>query len=183
MPTTDYATGIASPDLRTDDSEMEAPPRPYAGAPKPLRGLLFGFTATVTIGLALASWYVGARIIAPGEAAPSSANQSLTSAPGSTSVPLPSPPAVSAAEDSMAQAYWYKVPPPRLYLQVGGLGPRQDADFVQSLQAQGFPAQIQLSSKDDNRRILIGPYSTRAALEQEQRKLQSAGVPAVETAY
>src|ERR1700722_1285614 len=170
MPTTDYATGIASPDLRTDDSEMEAPPRPYAGAPKPLRGLLFGFTATVTIGLALASWYVGVRI-------------SLAPTPGSTSVPLPSPPAASAAEDSMAQAYWYKVPPPSLYLQVGGLGPRQDAGFVQSLQAQGFRAQIQMSSKDANRRILIGPYSTRAALEQEQRKLQSAGVPAVETAY
>ena len=170
MPTTDYATGIAPPDLRTDDSEMEAPPRPYAGAPKPLRGLLFGFTATVTIGLALASWYVGVRI-------------SLGPTPGSTSVPLPSPPAASAPQDSMAQAYWYKVPPPRLYLQVGGLGPRQDAGFVQALQAQGFAAQIQLSSKDDNRRILIGPYSTRAALEQEQRKLQAAGVPAVETAY
>jgi hypothetical protein len=170
MPTTDYATGIASPDLRTDDSEMEAPPRPYAGAPKPLRGLLFGFTATVTIGLALASWYVGVRI-------------SLAPTPGSTSVPLPSPPAASAPQDSMAQAYWYKVPPPRLYLQVGGLGPRQDAGFVQALQAQGFAAQIQLSSNNDHRRILIGPYSTRAALEQEQRKLQSAGVPAVETAY
>jgi hypothetical protein len=170
MPTTDYATGIASPDLRTDDSEMEAPPRPYAGAPKPLRGLLFGFTATVTIGLALASWYVGVRI-------------SLAPTPGSTSVPLPSPPAASAPQDSMAQAYWYKVPPPSLYLQVGGLGPRQDAGFVQSLQAQGFRAQIQMSSKDDNRRILIGPYSTRAVLQQDQRKLQSAGVPAVETAY
>jgi hypothetical protein len=164
MPTTDYATGIAPPDLRIDDSE--APPQPSGGASKPLRGLLFGFTASVTIGLALASWYVGVRI-------------SLTS------TPLPAPPAASAAEDSMAEAYWYKVPPPSLYLQVAGPGPRQDAGFVQSLQAKGFRAQIQLvpSSNDDNRRILIGPYSTRAALEQEQRKLQSAGVPAVETAY
>src|ERR1700677_4226176 len=102
MPTTDYATGIAPPDLRIDDSE--APLRPSGGASKPLRGLLFGFTATVTIGLALASWYVGVRI-------------SLTSTPGSTSVPLPAPPAASAAEDSMAEAYWYKVPPPSLYLQ------------------------------------------------------------------
>ena len=85
----------------------------------------------------------------------------------------------------MAEAYWYKVPPPSLYLQVAGIGPRHDAGFVQSLQAKGFRAQIQLvpGSNDGNRRILIGPYSTRAALEQEQRRLQSAGVPAVETAY
>ena len=43
----------------------------------------------------------------------------------------------------MAEAFWYTVPPAHLYLQAAGIGPRQDADFVRSLQAKGFHAQIQ----------------------------------------
>ena len=36
--------------------------------------------------------------------------------------------------------------------------------------------------KFDDARILIGPFSSRVAMEQAQRKLQSAGVLAVEVA-
>ncbi len=35
------------------------------GASRLLKGLLIGFAASVTIGLALASWYVGVRIVSP----------------------------------------------------------------------------------------------------------------------
>jgi hypothetical protein len=82
----------------------------------------------------------------------------------------------------MAEAYWYAVPPPvDLYLQVAGLGPKQDAEFVRSLQSKGFHAQIQ-NPDNDNARVLIGPFSTHAEMEQKQRKLQSGGILAVETA-
>jgi cell division protein FtsN len=62
---------------------------------------------------------------------------------------------------------------------VAGLGPIQDASFVRSLQTKGFSAQIQ--ARDDDSLILIGPFSTRAAMEQAQRKLQSTGVLAIES--
>jgi hypothetical protein len=165
MPTTECATGIAPPDLRTEDVQMEAPPRPSVGASKRLRGLLFGFAATVTIGLALASWYVGVRIVAangvvlPGITAVNSLNSS------------PAPPAATPS-----------APVSNLYLQVAGLGPQQDAGFLRSLQAKGLNAQIQISDSD-HLRILIGPFSTRAEMEQEQSKLRSTGVLALENAH
>lgn len=83
----------------------------------------------------------------------------------------------------MAEAYWYMVPPPvDLYLQVAGLDPKQDARFVRSLKAKGFHAQVQTLNEDDER-ILIGPFSSHAAMERAQDKLHSAGVLAIEAAY
>ncbi len=86
MPTTDYATDTALPDVPCDDSHVDSL-QPNDGASKPLRGLLFGFAATVTIGLALASWYVGLRIVADGQAGRSSIASRVPAAP--TSVPVP----------------------------------------------------------------------------------------------
>jgi cell division protein FtsN len=157
-----------------------APQRAVDGASKPLRSLLLGFAVTVTVGLALASWYVGVRIVNADEVTPGSAAAAVPA----TSVPvvIPStPPAASA--DSLAEAYWSTVPPADLYLQVAGIGPKQDAGFVKSLAAKGFGAQLQGGDRADNARILIGPFSTHAEMEQAQRKLQSAGVLAIESAH
>jgi hypothetical protein len=181
MSTTDCATDIAPPDLQTEDSQIEPPKLPPAGASKTLKGLLIGFTATVAIGLALATWYLSVRIVAAGAAAPPgvAAGGSVSSAPA----PPPAPPQVTAPPPAA---------PADVYLQVAGLGPAEDADFVRSLQAQGFHAQIQTrqvhtqqvqAQDQDNARILIGPYSSQAEMEQAQHKLQSAGVLAAETAY
>jgi hypothetical protein len=187
MPTTDCATDISLPPSSEDSlpgeySHNGVTEQAYDGTPKLLRGLLYGFAGTVTIGLTLASWYVGVRIVASGQAAPPSAISAPTNS--RPAPPLASPPAVApetVADDSMAEAYWYAVPPPvELYLQVAGLGPKQDAEFVRSLQSKGFRAQLQ-NPEGDNARILIGPFSTRAEMEQKQRKLQSGGVLAVQT--
>jgi cell division protein FtsN len=62
MPATDCATDIAPPLSHTDEQIESAPAS--GGASKLLKGLLIGFAATVTIGLALATWYLGARIVA-----------------------------------------------------------------------------------------------------------------------
>lgn len=51
------------------------------GASKLLKGLLIGFAATVTIALALASWYVGVRIVAANEAIPASTPASVAQIP------------------------------------------------------------------------------------------------------
>jgi hypothetical protein len=77
MPATDCATDIAPPPSQIDEQIESAPAS--GGASKLLKGLLIGFAASVTIGLALATWYLGARIVA--------AN---ASAQLSTAAPLPS---------------------------------------------------------------------------------------------
>ena len=160
------------------ESEMLDPQTPSetvagSGASKLLKGLLIGFAITVTIGLALASWYVGQRIVSANEIAP-------VSKPAQVS----KPPAVRPAtpEDSMAEAYWYMGTPSReFYLQVASLGPAPDASFVKSLEAKGYRARIQSANQQDSC-ILIGPFDAHSSLEEAQRKLQSAGVLAIETA-
>lgn len=185
MSTTDCATEASLPTSPTEDFQIDVAEGAYEGTSKLLRGLFFGFAGTVTIGLALASWYLCVRIVAAGQAAPPSA-ATAGSANSTPASPLSASSAVSpqtVTEDSMAEAFWYTVPPPvNLYLQVAGLGPKQDADFVRSLQSRGFRAQIQ-NRDADNARILIGPFSTHTELEQGQGKLQSEGVLAVETAH
>ncbi len=189
MSTSDCATEIA-PDAQSSDSpgpdslsnalQVEAERQASGGKSKSLKGLLFGFAATVTIGLALASWYVGVRIVAADEIAPSS-----TPAP---SICSPDIRQLShrgqrtrrrLLKMPLTDAYWYTAPPADLYLQVAGLGPKHDEGFVKSLQAKGFRAQIQNRDGDDAR-ILIGPFSTHAGWNRGRRKLQSAGVLAVE---
>jgi hypothetical protein len=184
MTTTDCATDIAMPAAPSEDSRDDAmeltPQRAVDGASKPLRSLLLGFAVTVTVGLALASWYVGVRIVNADEVAPGSATAAAP-APSAPVVIPSTPPAVS--DDSLVEAYWSKVPPADLYLQVAGIGAKQDVGFVKSLAAKGFAAQLQGGDRADNGRILIGPFSTHAEMEQAQRKLQAAGVLAVESAH
>ena len=63
MPTTDCTAHAALPDAQDFDCQIEVSASASQGTSRPLRGLFFGFAATVTIGLALASWYVGVRIV------------------------------------------------------------------------------------------------------------------------
>jgi hypothetical protein len=176
MPTTECATDMPLPVLQSEDARREAVSdaldgaRPTFCGSKPLKGLFLGFTATVTIGLGLASWYLGVRMVAADEVAPSS--------PTKQAPPLAAP----IAAVPVAAAPIAVIPPVNLYLQVAALGPKQDAGFVRSLRAKGFQGEVQ-TGDDGSARILIGPYSTRTAMEQARRKLQLTGVLAVETAY
>ena len=87
MPTTDCATETSLPPSPTEDFQIDATEGAYEGTSKLLRGLFFGFAGTVTIGLALASWYLCVRIVAADQAAPPSA---------STAAPAISTPASAA---------------------------------------------------------------------------------------
>ncbi len=174
MTTTDCATAIpALQGESSQDAEEQSPelsPQSFSSeASKPLKRLLWGFGATVAVGLTLATWYVGVRIVAADEVAPSSSSASIASANSSPAQVVQAVATVQAAAP--------------LYLQVAGLGAKQDAGFVRSLQAQGFEAQVQGGDRADNTSILIGPFATRFDLEQAQGKLQSLGVLAIETAH
>jgi hypothetical protein len=155
--------------LQTADSQREAVLRSRRGS-KPLRGLLFGFASTVTIGLALASWYVGVRIVSANEVTPSN----TIFVP-----PAAAAPATPVTGDSIAQAH--SIPPTQLYLEAAGLGPKPDVVFVKSLQAKGFQAKIETRGQT-LANVLIGPFSSKAEREQGQRALESEGILTVETA-
>jgi cell division protein FtsN len=179
MPTTDCATDTALPNSQSEDSQSRSARLASHGAPGLLRGLFYGFAITITTGLALTSWYVGVRVVAANEVAPSNKTTSEVVKAAAGPSRAAAPPA--ATEDSIAEAFWYDVPPAVLYLQVAGLGPKQDAGFVRSLLTQGFRAQVQ--ARDDKATILIGPFSTHVEMEQAQRKLQSSGVLAIAMAH
>lgn len=186
MPTTDCATHAALPDAQDFDCQVEVSESTSQGRSSSLRGLFFGFAVTVTVGLALASWYVGVRIVSADETpAASPARSSEVPATVATPQPTPQPapqPVPQATEDPMAEAYWYTVPLPQLYLQVAGLGERQDDAFVRSLHHRGFRAEVR-SPEGESRRILIGPFSTHSEMERAQSKLQNLGVLAIETEH
>jgi hypothetical protein len=145
------------------------------GASSLLKSLLIGFAATVTIGLALASWYVGERILAAHEVGPVS---TAVNPPAKVSS---SQPAVAMPPPALARlSIEAPPPPPDLYLQVAGLGPRQDASFVKELEAKGYRASIQSAANQEDNQILIGPFAGQSSLEKAERQLQSAGVLARE---
>jgi cell division septation protein DedD len=184
----------ADPGLAEPQPDLVASPSEVAS--RHLKGLLIGFGATVTIGLALASWYVGVRIVDANETVPvSAAAAPVSQTPAAPASQTPAAPSAQTAvgpspqEQAMAEAYWHKVPPPPdLYLQVAGLGSYKDSSFVKGLEAKGYRAHVVMSANESTAnqqgsRILIGPFVGRSSLEAAARKLQSAGVLAIETVY
>jgi cell division septation protein DedD len=180
------STSQCAADPGLADPQPDLVPSPSEGASRHLKGVRIGFAATVTIGLALASWYVGLRIVDANETVPVSRAVNTPSAAPSTQTAAPSkPPAMPSKQaDAPAEAFRHTVPPPPdLYLQVAGLGLREDSIFVKGLEAKGYRAHIQGASNREDSRILIGPFAGRRSLEAAARKLQSAGVLAIETVY
>ena len=165
MPTTDCAAHAASPDAPGFDCQIEVSSRASRGTSRPLRGLFFGFAATVTIGLALASWYVGVRIVSAGE----------VSAAGSA---RPTAVVETVVESQPAR----DVPPRQFYLQTAGLGEKQDAAFVRSLKDRGFHAEVRTPAGESGR-IEIGPFSTHTEMEAARSKLGSWGVLVIEAEH
>jgi hypothetical protein len=173
-----------------------AEPQAEPAVSKPRKNVLVGFAATVTIGLGLASWYVGVRIVDANEVAPvSRAVKTPPQVPTSPVAPALQPTVTTTSKQVHAPVVPGSAPapapPPDLYLQVAGLGPRQDASFMKSLAAKGYRARMIENAgsgtnpgvNQEDRRILIGPFVGRRSLDMAERKLQSAGVLALEVTY
>lgn len=163
MPTTDCTTDAALPDAPGFDCQIGVSGRAPQRTSRPLRGLFFGFAATVTVGLALASWYVGVRIVSADE---------LTAAG-------PARPGAAVAETVAASR---TILARQFFLQVAGLGEKQDAAFMRALEDRGFRASEDRASQEAGR-ILIGPFSTRDDMERARNELQFRGVLAIEAEH
>lgn len=178
MPTTEST--IAETDSPVESPPVEAGQQSDPKASKPLKNLLVGFAATVTIGLGLALWYLTNRIVKAGEVTPSAPSRVVVTNVGEArAAVVPSQPAVQ--EQSIADTYRYAVSPAPapLYLQLASLGPKEDAKFVKRLRAKGFQAEIHSRVNEDTR-LLVGPFFSHAELDRAKAKLERAGVLAIE---
>lgn len=144
------------------------------------RGVYVGFASLVTVGLALAGWYVGERVFAA-EAGPGPAPLSV--------VAQAAAPAVSRLDSAPAQSPEAIAPPPEVqpvlpqyYLQIATLGTDQDLKYLKRLQKRGYNAHLETSPADPAGQILIGPYTEASELRRARLRLAAAGILAMETA-
>ncbi len=134
------------------------------------RGVYVGFASMVTIGLALAGWYVGERILAAQAAAiPTPAQPAITAALQPFVAPEP-----AAPDPDLSPSL------PEYYLQVPALGTPHDAKFLKQLQARGFPAQLETAAADQPAIIQIGPFPDERTLRRARSKLAASGILAEE---
>lgn len=157
--------------------------RAHLPGPDPLRKLrsrvFIGFVGSVALGLALAGWYVGGRILTAAQKPAPAMSKSKVAAP------VPATPVATPMIIEPAQLLEPPAPPPipELFLEVPGLNPIQDALLVSKLQNNGLPAQVKVDADLGTRRILIGPFSSRPTIEKAEQDLQAEGIVALERAY
>lgn len=154
MTTSDYAVDSALNDIIEDQTPVAAASEKRSSK----KGLLFGFGATVTVGLGLTIWYLGTRIV-------------------TADAPVSTPAQPRATAPSITPA-----PPRAFFLEVPALGPKQDSVFLRTLDAKGLHAEVETPDAGATR-ILIGPFATQVESQQAQRKLAGDGVLALEASH
>ena len=157
-----------------------------------------GFAGTMALGLSLAGWYVGGRILAaeqsppttvaiPAVISPSQPPATPAMTPKDAAAPVSDSTVIHPVQTADLQPEVIEPPAtppaPQVFLEVAGLGAKEDALYVKKLRARGFSARIDVGDKADDRRILIGPFVDPQAVDKAQRKLQAQGILALERAY
>ena len=148
--------------------------RDVAPSQERAKRILIGFGITTLLGLTMAGWYVGGRILAIQKvhAAPKPKTVVATPAPSPlTAVPVPAPP----VEESKHAG--------QRYLQLAALGPHSTKDYLKMLNSRGMHPIVAPGPEANLFRILIGPYPDKSALEKEQQALQTAGIEALVRIY
>jgi len=186
----------------TNDAIQPNPRTPADPAQKRAKRVFVGFAATVTVGLALAGWYLEARIFAVEKVHAAAIVKPVVATPA----PLPvteisavdpldedqvqdqqpaaapvavAPVAVAPVPPRPAEApAWNTVAPQsgELYLQLAAMGPNSTNDYLKILDAKGIHPKVAPGPAENLHRILIGPYPDMATLEKEQQELEAAGI-------
>ncbi len=138
-------------------SITECLPEPNPAAA--LRKRVFvGFAGTLTVGLALAGWYVGTRILAAGNIQPAK-----------PAIAKVAPPVLPAPASKMVDR------PSETYLQLAAMGPIATEVYLKELAGKGIHPTIRPSPSENIYRILMGPYPDTSTLNQALRSLEAAG--------
>ena len=171
--------------METIDKGIQASPEtPADPAQKQAKRVFIGFAATVTIGLALAGWYVGGRIFAAEKAhpvaiaKPVAAARVIAAPVAPATIAEPVTVSVEKAKPSDSAPTWNRVDPQsgELYLQLAAMGPNSTNEYLTMLDAKGIHPRIAPGPSEGLHRLVIGPYPDKAALEKEQQELEAAGI-------
>ena len=148
-------------------------------AERKTRGVYVSFATLVTVGLALAGWYVGERILvaqAPHVPTEPFASAPADPMPAAALRPISTPPITPSAETAQPL-----LPLTEYYLQATALGTAQDSKFLKQLQGRGFKAHLETTPTDQTGLILIGPYPDQPAVRRARARLADSGILASET--
>jgi cell division septation protein DedD len=167
---------------------------PVDSAQKQAKRVFIGFAATVTVGLALAGWYVGGRIFAAEKAHPVAVviAKPVPEAPPSASAPTATvitEPVVIEPEKpkpaTEAAPIWNAIEPQsgELYLQLATMGPNSTNEYLKILDGKGIHPRIAPGPTETLHRLVIGPYPDKTALEKEQQELEAAGIQFIARRY
>ena len=172
--------------METINEEIQPNPEtPANTAQQQAKRLFIGIAATITIGLALAGWYVGGRIFAFEKVHAATKTQIVPVAPAPIiaksveATPVVEPVTVVPASE------WETVEPKsgELYLQLATMGPNSTNEYLKVLDAKGIHPRIAPGPSENLHRLVIGPYPDKAALEKEQQELEAAGLQFIARRY
>ena len=173
--------------METINEEIQPNPETPANmAQKQAKQVFIGIAATITVGLALAGWYLGGRIFPSEKVHAAAITKPVTVAPVIAPViakaveatPVVAPVTVDAS-------VWDAVEPKpgELYLQLATMGPNSTNEYLKVLDAKGIHPRVAPGPSESLHRLVIGPYPDQAALEKEQQELEAAGIPFMARRY
>ena len=172
--------------METINEEIQPNPEtPANTVQQQAKRVFIGIAATITVGLALAGWYVGGRIFAFEKVHAATKTQIVPVAPAPIiaksveATPVVEPVTVVPASE------WETVEPKsgELYLQLATMGPNSTNEYLKVLDAKGIHPRIAPGPSENLHRLVIGPYSDKAALEKEQQALEAAGIQFIARRY
>jgi cell division septation protein DedD len=179
-----------------NEESQPSPETPANTAQKQTKRVFIGIAATITVGLALAGWYLGGRIFASEKVHAAAITKPAAAAPviaktiEATPVVEPVTIATDVAADTAkptadAPPAWNTVDPQsgELYLQLAAMGPNSTNEYLKMLDAKGIHPRIAPGPSDNLHRLVIGPYPDKTALEKEQQELQAAGIQFIARRY
>ena len=186
----------------TEHSSTDELVNPGISEPDPAeqrrKRILKTFSTLLTVGLALAAWYIGARIVgtrkvqayATAQAqvvkTPTVSQNALTTPivvtpPATTATPVEAPKVL--AKPAKVAPREIDPQPGQTYLQLAAYGPRALAAYLATLQEQGFHPLVAPGPSPDVFRILIGPFPSTDALERARVIVQSVGIEPIVRTY
>jgi len=172
--------------METINEEIQpSPETPANTAQKQAKHVFIGIAATITVGLALAGWYLGGRIF-PAEkfhaaaiTKPAAAGPVIVKTIEATPVVESVTVAVEIAKPTAdAPPAWNTVDPKsgEFYLQLAAMGPNSTNEYLKMLDAKGIHPRVAPGPSESLHRLVIGPYPDKSALEKEQQDLEAAGI-------
>ena len=170
--------------METINEEIQPNPAPANKAQKQAKRVFIGIAATITVGLALAGWYLGGRIFASEKvhAAVPVIAKTIEATPIVEPVAVGGETAKPTADTPPA---WNTVDPKsgELYLQLAAMGPNSTNEYLKMLDAMGIHPRVAPGPSDNLHRLVIGPYPDKSALEKEQQELEAAGIQFIARRY